>query len=111
MIYPLRLKGSFQALKLQQLGFIIQSFDFSIGDYTPTVNEDDNDNSHSSHEIEVSDITKEGCERAQPSHFDLLRVLGQVHLKVLSFSRVKRITLWTENQQYKSLKLHFILFS
>jgi len=49
----------------------------SIGDYTPTANEDDNDNSHSSHEIEVSDITKEGCERAQPSHFDLLRVLGQ----------------------------------
>lgn len=57
---------------------------FSIGDYTPTTNDDDNDNSHSSHEIEVSDITKEGCQKAQPSHFDLLRVLGQVNLLSLA---------------------------
>ena len=33
---------------------------------------------NSSQEIDVTDITKEGCEKAQPSHFDLLRVLGQV---------------------------------
>ena len=28
-------------------------------------------------EIEVLCVTKKGCEKATPSHFDLLRVLGQ----------------------------------
>ena len=28
-------------------------------------------------EIEVNDVTREGCERATPSQFELLRVLGQ----------------------------------
>lgn len=28
-------------------------------------------------EIEVKEITKEGCEKASPDQFELLRVLGQ----------------------------------
>ena len=28
-------------------------------------------------EIEVTDVTREGCEKASPDQFDLLRVLGQ----------------------------------
>ena len=28
-------------------------------------------------EFEVTDITREGCEKASPEQFDLLRVLGQ----------------------------------
>ena len=28
-------------------------------------------------EIEVEDVTREGCEKASPEQFDLLRVLGQ----------------------------------
>lgn len=30
-----------------------------------------------SHEIEVSDMVREGYEKAEPSHFELLKVLGQ----------------------------------
>ena len=38
-------------------------------------------------EIEVTDITREGCEKASPDQFDLLRVLGQG-----SFGKVSRIS-------------------
>ena len=38
---------------------------------------DDATSNNSSQEIDVNDVTREGCEKAQPSHFDLLRVLGQ----------------------------------
>ncbi len=52
---------------------------------------------NSSQEIDVSDVTKEGCEKAQPSHFDLLRVLGQgsfgrVFLVRKNFGQVKKKT-------------------
>lgn len=30
-----------------------------------------------SHEIEVSDMARDGYEKAEPSHFELLKVLGQ----------------------------------
>lgn len=30
-----------------------------------------------SHEIEVRDMVREGYEKAEPSHFELLKVLGQ----------------------------------
>ena len=29
------------------------------------------------HEIELREVTKEGCEKASPAQFELLRVLGQ----------------------------------
>ena len=38
-------------------------------------------------EIEVTDVTREGCEKASPDQFDLLRVLGQG-----SFGKVHKIT-------------------
>ena len=37
-------------------------------------------------EIEVTDVTREGCEKASPDQFDLLRVLGQG-----SFGKVNKI--------------------
>jgi len=33
--------------------------------------------SNGEQEIEVKDITKEGCDKASPAQFELLRVLGQ----------------------------------
>lgn len=34
-------------------------------------------NGSESHEIEVRDMVREGYEKAEPSHFELLKVLGQ----------------------------------
>jgi p90 ribosomal S6 kinase len=62
---------------------------------------EDNDptssSNNSSQEIDVTDITREGCEKAQPSHFDLLRVLGQgsfgrVFLVRKNFGQVRKKT-------------------
>jgi p90 ribosomal S6 kinase len=39
-----------------------------------------------SHEIEVRDMIRDGYEKAEPSHFELLKVLGQG-----SFGKVKTI--------------------
>jgi len=43
-------------------------------------------NCSESHEIEVQDMIRDGYEKAEPSHFELLKVLGQG-----SFGKVKTI--------------------
>jgi len=43
-------------------------------------------NCSESHEIEVRDMIRDGYEKAEPSHFELLKVLGQG-----SFGKVKTI--------------------
>ena len=43
-------------------------------------------NGSNTHEIELKEVTKEGHERAHPSQFELLKVLGQG-----SFGKVKYI--------------------
>jgi hypothetical protein len=47
-------------------------------------------------EFEVKDVTKEGCEKASPDQFDLLRVLGQG-----SFGKV-RMTRYESSSQHST---------
>lgn len=42
-------------------------------------------------EFEVKDITREGCEKASPEQFDLLRVLGQGSFGKVSHSLLKSL--------------------
>ena len=60
--------------KKMKLIFIYRYRDYSLLNKINIFVQDEPSNAE--HEIEITNVTKEGCERADTSHFELLQTLG-----------------------------------